>query len=372
MKDGKKVIARVFSAYDGPGDYYLLDRMKMVDRDKFETICIYLKKRSEEHNTLEDEGFKCFYVSRQKYFKCFNLVAIFKLARIFKENKVDVLHCNRHQATMYSVIASMFTKVPVILSHVHGMKRANKLRRKLFYRIFGRKVSRFTAVSKAVAEDVISTFSVRKSQVVVLDNSIDYGLYANANVDRNVMRHELGIPLDAFTFVAVGRFAPTKGYEYLIDAFAEVRKIYSDAHLVIVGDGKTRPDVEKQIIRCGLSESVTLTGHRKDVPQILKACDVFVLPSIREAFGLVILEAMAAGLPVIVTDSGGPSEVVNDQIDGLVVPPANSGKFTEAMLEIRTMPENKLKECVEMADKKARCRYSHKSAVSQLQELYSM
>lgn len=372
MKDGKKVIARVFSAYDGPADYYLLDRMKMVDSNKFKTICIFLKKRSDTPNPLEKEGFKCFYVSRQRYFKIFNIVAIFKLARIFKENKVDVLHCNRHQATMYSVIASIYAKVPIILSHVHGMKRAKKLCRRLFYRIFGRKVFKFMAVSKAVAEDIISTFSVDESQIIIFDNSIDYDLYANADIDRNAMRHELGVPSDSFTFIAVGRIVPTKGYEYLIDAFAGLRKICSNVHLVIVGDGRTRADIEKQIIMCNLSESVTLTGHRKNVPQILKACDAFVLSSIREAFGLVILEAMAAGLPVIVTDSGGPSEVVDDQIDGFVVPPANSEKLTEAMLNIRAMPENELKGYVERASKKVRDNYSHNKLVLLLQEVYSM
>ena len=212
MRNNKIVVARVFSAYRGPAEHYLIDRMKRVDVSRFETICIYLKRRSNEPNPLEGQGFNCFYVTSCNYFSFFNFFAIFKLASILRIQKVDIAHCNRHQATAYTIIASLLIKKLAILSHVHGQKRANKPRRKFFYKVFGRKVSKFLAVSNAVAHDITQNFTAKESQIVVLNNSVDHDYFANVTADSSRLRQNLDIPKDAFVFIAVGRLVPTKGF----------------------------------------------------------------------------------------------------------------------------------------------------------------
>lgn len=374
MRNGKKVIARVFSAYDGPVDYYLFDRMKMVDPNKFETICIYLKKRSEEPNPLEKEGFKCFYISRQKYFKCFNLVAIFKLARIFKESKVDVLHCNRHQATVYSVMASMFAKVPVILSHVHGLSRSKSLRRKLIYWLLGHKISAFLACSNGVGNDILANFpSVKNSQVIVLVNSIDYDRYVNAVVNRDEFRSKLGIGREDFVFGTVARFGPYKGHSVLIQAFQKVKQQIPAAKVVFVGDGPKREQINEQVKQSGLEDSVHFLGRRSDVQLLLKIFDVFVLPSIgSEGMPLSILEAMSTGVPCISTNISGIPEIINSNKVGMVVDSGDVDSLAEAMLKFCNMPKKDVRLLCEKAQKRVLDNFNHKAVVLQLQEVYSM
>lgn len=371
MRNNKIVIARIFSAYDGPLDYYLIDRMKMVDTSRFETICIYLKRRSDEPNPLQEQGFNCFYISSCKYFSFFNFFAIFKLASILRGQKVDVAHCNRHQATTYTLIASLFTKVPVILSHVHGQKRANKPRRKLIYMIFGRKISKFLAVSNAVVEDIAQNFtSIKRSQIVVLNNSIDHEYFANAVADRQLLRQQLQIPQDAFIFIAVGRLVPTKGYEYLIEALAGVKKKNPKAHLLVVGQGRERQNLQTLITDADLTAAVTLAGFRKDIPQLLKASDAFILSSLKEGWPLVILEAMAAGIPVVATESGGQVEVIHYGRNGYIVPTANAEKLAQAMLDVMALTSDQRKDMVQKAKNMSHDDFSHEAAVSHLQQIY--
>jgi glycosyltransferase involved in cell wall biosynthesis len=371
MKDGKKVIARVFSAYDGPVDYYLFDRMKMVDREKFETICVYIKKRSDEPNPLEEEGFKCFYISRQRYFKCFNLAAIFKIAAIFKREKVDVLHCNRHQATIYGTLASLVAKVPVVLSHVHGLNRSKSLRRKLTYKLLGRKMSAFLACSEGVRDDILTNFpSIKDSQVSVLANSVDYGRYANAVVDKDAFRSELGIGKDAFVFLAVGRFVPTKDFTTLIKAFSKVVEANPLCHLLMVGEGRDKAEICDFAKSLGVEGSVCMPGRRNDIPEVMKACDCFVMSSIAEGMPLTLLEAMASGLPCVSTSVGGIPEVINSDEVGMLVDSGDVAGLAAAMAKVRNMSEADLCELRENGRARVRDNFTHDIAVRKLTELY--
>ncbi|MCK5000974.1 MAG: glycosyltransferase [Anaerohalosphaera sp.] len=373
MRNGRKVVARIFSTYTGPGNYYLHDRMRMLDKKRFETICIYLKKTSNEHNPLEDDGFSCFYISSNRKLSKLNLSVIYKLARVLREQKVDILHCNRHQATQYSIFASLITKVSVILSHVHGQNRAKRLTRKLFYKVFGRRISKYLAVSNAVAADIAQNFSpCDDSHIVVLNNSIDHNFFANIAANRNKLRQVLNIPNDAFVFITVGRLVPTKGYSYLIDAFATVKKKLPGAHLLIVGEGRERQDIEERIGKAGLTSDVTLAGYRKDVAQLLKASDVFVLSSLKEGWPLVILEAMAAGIPVVATASGGQQEVIRYGENGYLVPVADGERLGRAMIDSMELTDDQRQTIIGNAKQLAYNNFSHKAAVRHLEEIYEL
>lgn len=371
MKDGKKIIARVFSAYDGPADYYLFERMKMIDREKFETICIYIKQRSDEPNPLEDEGFKCFYISRQRYFKCFNLAAIFKIARICKRQKVDILHCNRHQATIYGTLAAIIAKVPVVLSHVHGLNRSKKPRRKLTYRLLGRRISRFLACSKGVADDILANFpTIKKNQVAVLANSIDYDRYANAQSDINELRDQLSIPRESFVFLAAGRFVPTKDYNTLIKAFGKVVESDSNCRLLMIGGGRDIDKTKEFVNSMGVTDTVLIPGRREDVSQIMKICDCFVMSSIAEGMPLVLLEAMSSGLPCLATNVGGIPEVINSDQVGRVVAPGDADALAEAMMEYVEMDDQKRSFIIENARLRVKKHFSHESLVAKVTEFY--
>ena len=217
-----------------------------LDPEKFETIFIYLKKDSDEPNYFEQKGCKVYYISTKKYFRIFNLPAIFKLCKILKNEKVKILHCHMHQSTIYGTIAAKLARVPIILSHVHGIKRTKTWRRKLINSIVLCKANKVLTVGEATREDVLqSNPRLHPQQVVSIGNSVDYEQYANVQIDKKQAEKNLGLDKASFVFGTVGRLSPNKGHSYLIKAFAKVRRQLPSAHLLIVGAGRLQDELEK-------------------------------------------------------------------------------------------------------------------------------
>jgi glycosyltransferase involved in cell wall biosynthesis len=145
---------------------------------------------------------------------------------------------------------------------------------------------------------------------------------------------ELGIPPGARVICAVGRLVRSKGFDLLIDAFARVIRDLGTCHLLIVGEGDRRRELERQVRTAGLAERVSLPGHRDGIREILSAVDVFVLSSRFEGMANTLLEAMSVGAPIVATDIAGTSEAVVDGVDALVVPPGEVDALADAVQRI--------------------------------------
>ena len=144
-------------------------------------------------------------------------------------------------------------------------------------------------------------------------------------------RRELGIPEDGRLIAAAGRFSPQKGFSYLVDALPEVLLSFPDVHLMLIGEGELRGDLERQIERLDVRDRVHLPGYRRDVPRLLAASDLFVLPSLYEGLPNVMLEAMAAGIPVVATSVNGVPEVIEDGVCGYLIPPKSTRHIESAL-----------------------------------------
>jgi len=136
---------------------------------------------------------------------------------------------------------------------------------------------------------------------------------------RGRLREGLAQGSDRPIVLTLARLAPQKGVEYLVEAAARV----PDVLFVVAGDGPDREALERKAESCGVKERVLFLGHRQDVPELLESCDLFVLPSLYEGLPVSVLEAMASGRPVIATRIGGTDEAVEDDVNGLLVPPAD-------------------------------------------------
>jgi glycosyltransferase involved in cell wall biosynthesis len=143
-------------------------------------------------------------------------------------------------------------------------------------------------------------------RVRVVPNAIDLAAYEGLDAARQPMRSELGVGPAALLVGHVGRFHRAKNHRFLIDLFAALRR-WQDAELVLVGDGPLRGEIERRVLACGLGRHVRFLGVREDVPKIMAALDVFVFPSLYEGFGMVVIEAQAAGVPCLVA-TGIPEE----------------------------------------------------------------
>lgn len=194
---------------------------------------------------------------------------------------------------------------------------------------------RIVALSKGVAQDIQSLVPSARDSIEVIYNAGVDSRVLNGSKDA-LPSHQL--PKDGPLVVACGRLHHQKGFPYLLRAMQQVRRVVP-AHLWIVGEGPERPALENQIKQLGLTDCVRLVGFQKNPYQYMAAADVFVLSSLYEGFGNVIVEAMASGAPVVATDCPyGPSEIIEDGVHGLLVPPANAEALSQAMIRILTDP----------------------------------
>jgi len=370
LKEGKITVALLWSKYSG-NVTSVNDLVLGFDKERFNVIFIYLRGYGDEKNLLKEAGYEVFYLSNTERINTFRFSILFKLVRILKEQNVDIIHCHAHKSTVYGTVAAVLAKTPVVMAHVHGLGRSRNFRRKLMNFLLFKKINRIVPVAESVREDVLKNYwSVPEEKISVLENSIDYGRFADVSISKEDAKRILGLPSDAFVFGTIGRLAPTKGLLYLIEAFPKVKEQKPSAHLVLFGDGPCRAEIEQQASNMSCRDSIHFLGHRDNIEQLLRGMDVFVLSSVAEGMPRAILEVMAAGIPCIATEVGGIPEIISGNNVGVLVPPKDSEALAEAMINIANIPDEKLEKQVLKAQNRVRRFYSHQVVREKVRKLY--
>jgi len=191
--------------------------------------------------------------------------------------------------------------------------------------------------------------------------------FADPSSSRHQFRLHWGIPGDALLLGTIGRLHPTKGQTYLIKTATQLHLKFPNLHLLIIGDGPLRQDLEFELKQSAIPH--TLTGYLPRAYEALPAMDLFVLPSVSEGMGLVLLEAMQAGIPIVASAVGGIPEVVRAGKDGLLVPPGDVTKFTEACTSIIENPN--LAKTLVLSGQDRWPMFSIESMVSKTEQVYT-
>ena len=370
MRKDKINLALLWSEYEGKVTS-VNDLVLGLEKERFNIIFIYLSGYGVDENLIEEAGYKVFYLSNIKLINAFRFSILFKLIKILKDHKVDVLHCHVHKPTVYGVMAARFAGTRVVLSHVHGLGRSRNFRRRLTNFLLSRQCSRIISVANGVKADVLrNNWHMPAEKVAVLENSVDYERFAEASVDKAEARRMLGISPDAFVFGTVGRLAPTKGLGFLIEAFSIAKEEIPSAQLVLLGNGPSRAELEQQASKTSCRDSIHFLGHRDNIEQLYRAMDVFVLSSVAEGMPRAILEAMAAGVPCIATQVGGIPEIFNSPEVGLLVSARDPQALARAMLELSEITGEQLEKRAEKASSRVRRLYSHDIVREKLRKLY--
>jgi len=269
---------------------------------------------------------------------------IFGLIKVIKENKVDLVHTHLFYANIYGRIAAWLSGRKPVVTTLHNPDytyedngRISFKIRKLIDKCTGRLINRyFIAVSHAVKQDYQKHMGFKN--INVLYNNIDAGKF---NIDSQLgvptERKALGLCEKDFVLLNIGRLHPQKGQIYLLEAMEILIKTNKHFKLLIVGTGYLRESLSEEIKKRELTSNVFLLGEREDVPRLMQISDVFVFPSIYEAFGVVVTEAMAMEKIIIVSDIEGLREVVGDE--GVYVKPKDAKALTEAIIDIHKNPE---------------------------------
>lgn len=310
---------------------YMFERLRMLDSDRFNVVFVYLRRESDEPNLAEEEGYFCYYLCeggrKTPLVRC-----IINLAVILRKHQADIVYAQNHKATVRATLSGILAKTPVILSHMHSWNICRNLRRRLFYATWGRKITRLIACSRAMQAETIRTFpGVSPERVSWLPNSIHADRLRSVTENREAVRRSLDIPPDCFLYIAAGRLVPVKGFDVLLHAFAEIYKMHNNAHLLIVGEGVLRTELLEMAESLGISKDLHMPGHRTDILEVMKASDCFVLSSRWEGMPLVLLEAAFCGLPLVATDCGGVTELIDQPEFGTIVDVDNAQQLADAM-----------------------------------------
>lgn len=254
-----------------------------------------------------------------------------RLACLLRRLAAEVVHTHNPRALLYGAAAGRLAGAVVV--HTKHGANPDGGRRLLLRRAAARLVSALVAVSPQTAEVARRRREVAIDRLLVIENGIRLDRFAPDGAARSRLREALAIPEGALVLGTVGRLAPEKDQALLLRAAAP---LLGDAvHLVVVGDGPEAAALEAQARAAGIAPFTHLLGARADVPQLLAAFDVFVLPSRSEGLPLVIAEAMATALPVVASRVGGVPAVIDEGRTGLLVEPGDEAGLRAALIALR-------------------------------------
>ncbi|WP_427310839.1 glycosyltransferase [Cupriavidus sp. H39] len=241
-----------------------------------------------------------------------SILAALRHARgLVQQWRPDVIHAHMVHANLFARVLARTGRMPPVICSAHSAREGGRLRA-LAYRITDRWCAMTTHVSNAGRVAMVASGAVPEGRVIVMPNGIDTSRFRPDPASREQTRRDLGLGPDDRLVLNVGRLVPEKDQAMLIEAFSVVSHGMPRARLMIAGDGPLRDTLAQEVARHGLNHVVLLAGARKDIPELLRAADVFVLSSRIEGMPLAVGEALASGLPVVATAAAGVSELAGD------------------------------------------------------------
>jgi glycosyltransferase involved in cell wall biosynthesis len=287
------------------------------DAARFDVALCALKNPEPGTRYLEARGHKVYYLGCRRI----DPRAFRRLLRLCRRLKVDLLHAHQYAASDFARLVGRYLKIPVIV-HEHMSDPGIPSYQRLADRMLSSLTTEAIAVSRSTREFMIDKRSVPEGLINVIVNGAPIEEFASpdaAAVEK--LREELGIPPQAAIVGAIGRVAPQKGFNFLVEAAAIVLRKYPETYFVIVGDGPDLASIRAQAAQLGIEDRIIMPGHRWDVPNLLGAFDIFAMASLFEGTPLTLLEAMSAGKAIVSTTVDGCGEVLEDGSTALLVEP---------------------------------------------------
>jgi glycosyltransferase involved in cell wall biosynthesis len=294
----------------------------LTDRGAQVTVCCLDAGRFALGERLRRDGYEVLSVGARWRFSA---SALARLVRLVRARRFDVVHSHLFRSDLHALAAAELTGTPALISTEHSSGSRRK-RSPAFGRLFRLTASRFDriiAVSEQVAQHLRRWSGVDGGRVVVIANGIDARAY------RALPAGPAGGGERVVGFI--GRFEPRKGVPTLIEAAAMLGRRRGNARFRLVGDGRGRREAEAQAAAAGLDGRIEFAGSRSDIPRTLGEFDVFVLPSYSEGLSIALLEAMAAGRPIVATAVGGTPEAIEHGRSGLLVGPGDAPALAGAI-----------------------------------------
>jgi glycosyltransferase involved in cell wall biosynthesis len=284
--------------------------------------------------------------------------ALQELKRVIRKERPHLVHTHTSKAGILGRMAAKSCGVPVVVHTPHGHvfhSYESGVKTRFFIRAerwCAPRADYLVALTENERREHLELGIGKPDQWSVVHSGIDFAPFLRAAPERPAVRAELGIPETDPVIGTVGRLVPIKGQQYLLEAYAALRREHPRLHLVLVGDGELRGELVGQARALGVpvhdheaarpeapAPGVHFTGLRRDVPRLLAALDLFALPSLNEGMGRVLVEAMAMELACVASRVSGTPDVVTEGETGLLVPPRDPEALRHALAALLSDPE---------------------------------
>jgi glycosyltransferase involved in cell wall biosynthesis len=280
-----------------------------------------------------------------------DLRAIVRLAQLIRRERPTILHTHTAKAGAVGRIAALLARdarPPIVVHTFHGHVLRGYFGRIMTFgfrtleRWLARTTTSLIAVSPEVRDDLVALHVAPASKFAVVRLGIDLGdRVANDDAQRRETRRQMGLREDAFVVGWVGRMTAVKRTESVVQALQGLVERDVDAFVVLVGDGPDRAHLERYAHELGVIKRCLFLGYQEEVARFYDAIDVLLLPSINEGTPVSVMEALAAGRPVVATRVGGVPDVVRDGVDGFLVDPDAPDALAERLAELAADPQRR-------------------------------
>jgi glycosyltransferase involved in cell wall biosynthesis len=352
--------------YTGGGERMACHLMRALDKERFEVAAVSMFNPSggDLEMLLKEAQIPIWFLGKRlgPDLRMYN-----RIDRVFRHFRPHVVHTHRYMLR-YALPIMLYRKTPVMVHTVHSTAE-NEVGRgtRLLHRFAFRHGVIPVAIAPGVLESLVNVYG--NNNYPMIPNGIPVHTYSNPKLGCAEWRKREGLLKADVIFTCVARLDPPKNQPLLVEAFLRGPAADSRAKLLLVGSGGWKSELESQISANGLQEQVRLLGYRRDIPDMLGSIDVFVLPSSWEGNPLCVMEAMAAGKPVIASRVGGIPDLVENELTGLLVLPDNRSALTEAMNEL-LKNQSKRQVMGKHAAQQAAERFSVESMTKTYEKLY--
>jgi len=345
------------------GTTYFINCYPALQRAGVELTACFLGEEHPAGQRLRDAGVHPIFLNRAKW----DPRAYGDVKRLMARCKPQIAHLASYKSNLIGrLLAPRFACRTIV--HVHDQFAPRGIIGLLQRRVAAR-TDLGIGVSEAVRQMVVKAYAIPEHRTTTLFNGLDTSRYTVANHEaRSALRGEFRIASTTTLVALIGRFDPVKGHDDALEAVRQLRAEGRDVALIMIGDGPTRSSIEKRVDSLGLEDATYFTGQRDDIPELLAAVDVVLIPSHSEGMSFVAVEAMAAGRCLVAYATGGLPDIIHHEKSGLLAPTGNVGALAEALA--RVLDDEDLRNRLAREGRRQVDRYSIDVHVARLLNIY--
>lgn len=359
------VLHLLLSLETGGMERFVYEHCLEIDKDQFNVSVCCIDRLGGFYESLNNNGVKVDLL--QKNQKHFDFIFPLQLSKYLKNRKIHILHIHSG-AFFHGSVAGFLARTPGIIYTEHGRHLVEPKIIFALDKISSVFTHKIITVSPDLANHLIEKIKLPSNKIVTIINGVNTNCFMPRDKS-NILLTELGIEADYKIIGTVGRLAFVKDQLTLIKSFSKIIEKIPKSKLVLVGSGPCEEDLRAHVKEFGLCRAVIFTGNRTDIPEILNLFDVFVLPSLLEGTSLSLLEAMASGVPSVVTNVGGNPNVIENGYNGYLVEQKNFAEMADKIIAI--LENNEVANAFGRNSRRSvQSKYSLKANVEMYQNVY--